>query len=125
MGVLHVTRPTGEVAGHNTNTFNTPVLNDEDTEGVFGTDDHEVYSSTEFDCNVHKSPLQNDEGIKGNNVSQSTNVKLPNKKSFFYASMVKSDEIPNSLDFIPRIVSETGIEVVIFDEKIVQKGSEK
>ncbi|GKC55503.1 homeodomain-like protein [Tanacetum coccineum] len=42
----------------------------EDTEGVFGIDDHEVYSSTGFDCNVHKSPLQNDEGIKRNNVSQ-------------------------------------------------------
>ncbi|GKC44510.1 hypothetical protein Tco_1062232 [Tanacetum coccineum] len=82
MGVLHVTRPTGEVAGHNTNPFNTPVLNAEDTEGVFGTDDHEVYSSTEFDCNVHKSPLHNDEGIKGNALvisSIGTNIKEMDK----------------------------------------------
>nr|GEY69966.1 RNA-directed DNA polymerase, eukaryota, reverse transcriptase zinc-binding domain protein [Tanacetum cinerariifolium] len=68
-----------------------PDLNAEDNEGVFGTYVHKVYSSTEFDCNVHKSPLHNDEGIEGNNVSQ---------------------------------ISETGIEVVIFDEEIVQKGSE-
>ncbi|GKE46667.1 RNA-directed DNA polymerase, eukaryota, reverse transcriptase zinc-binding domain protein [Tanacetum coccineum] len=63
------------------------VLNVEDTEGVFGTDDHEVYSSTEFDCNVPKSPLQNDVRNKGSNISQSTNVKLPNQKSFSYALM--------------------------------------
>ncbi|GKF08967.1 RNA-directed DNA polymerase, eukaryota, reverse transcriptase zinc-binding domain protein, partial [Tanacetum coccineum] len=102
-----------------------PILNAEDNEGVFGTDVHKVYSSTEFDCNVHKSPLHNDEGIKGNNVSQSTIVKLPNQKSFSYASMVKSDEFANTLDFIPIVVSETGIEVVIFDEEIVQKGIER
>ncbi|GJS22552.1 RNA-directed DNA polymerase, eukaryota, reverse transcriptase zinc-binding domain protein [Tanacetum coccineum] len=102
-----------------------PVLNVEDTEGVFGTDVHEVYSSTEFDCNVHKSPMHNDERIKGNNVGQSTNVKLPNQKSFSYASMVKSDEFPNTLDFVPTVVIETAIEVVIFDEEIMQKGSKR
>ncbi|GJR43471.1 hypothetical protein Tco_1311574 [Tanacetum coccineum] len=102
-----------------------PVLNVEDIEGVFGIDVHKVYSSTEFDCNVHKSPLNNDEEIKENNVSQSTNDKLTTQKSFSYASMVKRDENPNSLEFIPTVVSETGIEIVIFDEEIVQKGSER
>ncbi|GJS27728.1 elicitor-responsive protein 1-like protein [Tanacetum coccineum] len=75
-----------------------PVLNVEDIEGVFGID---VY--------------------KENNVSQSTNDKLTTQKSFSYASMVKRDENPNSLEFIPTVVSETGIEIVIFDEEIVKK----
>ncbi|GJY82054.1 RNA-directed DNA polymerase, eukaryota, reverse transcriptase zinc-binding domain protein [Tanacetum coccineum] len=46
-------------------------------------------------------------------------------KLLSYASMVKSDDIPVSLEFIPTLFTENGNEVVIFDEEIVKQGSER
>ncbi|GJX44527.1 RNA-directed DNA polymerase, eukaryota, reverse transcriptase zinc-binding domain protein, partial [Tanacetum coccineum] len=99
-------------------------LNAEENLGVFGTDDYEVNSSNDSDNNTPTSPLQ---GNNGNNCSPNADGSLPKPvhKSFSYASMVKSDAIPNSLDFIPTLITEFGNEVVIFDEEIVQKGSER
>nr|GFA09996.1 hypothetical protein [Tanacetum cinerariifolium] len=96
----------------------------EENTGVFGTDDYEVHSSTDSDNKRPTSPLQ---GNNGNNCSPNADGSLPKPvyKIFSYASMVMSDAIPNSLDFIPTLITESGNEVVIFDEEIVQKGSER
>nr|GEY73590.1 hypothetical protein [Tanacetum cinerariifolium] len=42
-----------------------------------------------------------------------------------YASMVKNDDIPKNLEYIPTVITDSGNEVVIFDELLVQKGSER
>ena len=42
-----------------------------------------------------------------------------------YANFVKNNEFPKELMFIPTVLSETGNEVVVFDELLVKNGSER
>ncbi|GJU91924.1 hypothetical protein Tco_1304347 [Tanacetum coccineum] len=44
---------------------------------------------------------------------------------FSYANVVNNSNLDNKLNLIPTEVNEEGIEVVIFDEEIVNKGSKK
>ncbi|GKB79501.1 ATPase, F1/V1/A1 complex, alpha/beta subunit [Tanacetum coccineum] len=37
-----------------------------------------------------------------------------------YANMVKNDEVPKSLNYIPTLITDSGNEVVIFDEALIQ-----
>nr|GEU30464.1 hypothetical protein [Tanacetum cinerariifolium] len=55
--------------------------------------------------------VRNDETSESNNVS--------------YANMVKKDEVPKNLNYIPIMVTDIGSEVVIFDEMLVKKGSKR
>nr|GEX25095.1 RNA-directed DNA polymerase, eukaryota, reverse transcriptase zinc-binding domain protein [Tanacetum cinerariifolium] len=61
--------------------------------------------------------------VNVHSVNGDSNNNVPKQNS--YASMVKMDGIPKSLEFIPTVITETGNEVLIFDEEIVKKGSEK
>ncbi|GKC47082.1 RNA-directed DNA polymerase, eukaryota, reverse transcriptase zinc-binding domain protein [Tanacetum coccineum] len=79
----------------------------ENIEGLLGSGVHEVHSSSTPDSNANID----------DNLSKSSHSS--------YASVVKNDDIPNSLDFIPTVITETGNEVVIFDEEIVKQGSER
>nr|GEU85615.1 hypothetical protein [Tanacetum cinerariifolium] len=58
------------------------------------------------------------------NINIDNNLNKPTK-TFSYALMVKVDDIPKELDFIPAIVTEDGIEVVVFDEQTVKLRSER
>ncbi|GJX70392.1 zinc knuckle CX2CX4HX4C containing protein [Tanacetum coccineum] len=42
-----------------------------------------------------------------------------------YATIVKDDELPKNLNYIFTLITESGNEVVIFDEALVSKGSER
>ncbi|GKA59381.1 RNA-directed DNA polymerase, eukaryota, reverse transcriptase zinc-binding domain protein [Tanacetum coccineum] len=42
-----------------------------------------------------------------------------------YASKVKQDEVPKNLNYIPTLITDDGNEVVIFDDMLVQRGSER
>ncbi|GJV53270.1 RNA-directed DNA polymerase, eukaryota, reverse transcriptase zinc-binding domain protein [Tanacetum coccineum] len=42
-----------------------------------------------------------------------------------YANMVKKDEVPKNLNYIPTLITDVGTEVVIFDDMLVQRGSER
>ncbi|GJY49347.1 hypothetical protein Tco_0439303 [Tanacetum coccineum] len=69
-------------------------------------------------------------GVFGNADKEDTEVKknnevFPKQNLNTYASMVKVDDIPKELDFIPTVITEDGNEVVIFDEEIIKKGSER
>ncbi|GKE28853.1 RNA-directed DNA polymerase, eukaryota, reverse transcriptase zinc-binding domain protein, partial [Tanacetum coccineum] len=97
--------------------------------GVFGNADKEeieVQTNTAFDCNTPNCTMSNDmsnEEKHKENLGAKNNEGLPKQNMNSYASMVKMDDVPKNLEFIPTVV--TGIEVVIFDEDLVQKGSEK
>nr|GEX75194.1 zinc knuckle CX2CX4HX4C [Tanacetum cinerariifolium] len=52
-------------------------------------------------------------GVKSNDKVQ---------KLVSYAKMVEKDEIPKDLNYIPTIITEFSIEVVVFDEMLVKKG---
>ncbi|GJR02332.1 RNA-directed DNA polymerase, eukaryota, reverse transcriptase zinc-binding domain protein [Tanacetum coccineum] len=81
------------------------VADSKNIEGLFGSGVHEVHSSSTPDSNANID----------DNLSKSGHSS--------YASMVKNDDIPNSLDFIPTVITETGNEVVICDEEIVKQGN--
>ncbi|GJY16874.1 RNA-directed DNA polymerase, eukaryota, reverse transcriptase zinc-binding domain protein [Tanacetum coccineum] len=49
----------------------------------------------------------------------------PDKKPESYVNMVRKDEIPKKLNFRPTKTNDIGIEVVVFDELLVKKGSER
>nr|GEV03542.1 RNA-directed DNA polymerase, eukaryota, reverse transcriptase zinc-binding domain protein [Tanacetum cinerariifolium] len=61
------------------------------------------------------------------NLGDINNEVLPKQNLNSYASMVKMDDMPKNLEFIPTVIviTDNGNEVVIFDEEIVLKGSEK
>ncbi|GJW94747.1 hypothetical protein Tco_0174419 [Tanacetum coccineum] len=42
-----------------------------------------------------------------------------------YAHIVKHDDLPKNLNYVPTLITESGNEVVIFDEVLVNKGSER
>ncbi|GKB78677.1 RNA-directed DNA polymerase, eukaryota, reverse transcriptase zinc-binding domain protein [Tanacetum coccineum] len=42
-----------------------------------------------------------------------------------YANIVKHDDLPKNLNYIPTLITDSGNEVVIFDEDLVSKGSER
>ncbi|GJR86568.1 zinc knuckle CX2CX4HX4C containing protein [Tanacetum coccineum] len=42
-----------------------------------------------------------------------------------YATIMKDDELPKNLNYIPTLIAEPGNEVVIFEEAFVSKGSER
>ncbi|GKF02069.1 zinc knuckle CX2CX4HX4C containing protein, partial [Tanacetum coccineum] len=48
-----------------------------------------------------------------------------NHKSVTYAKMVGQDEVPKTLSYIPTLTTDDGVEVVVFDEMLVKKGSER
>nr|GEW89196.1 hypothetical protein [Tanacetum cinerariifolium] len=97
------------------------ILNNKDIEGVFDTAVKEVHSNTKFDCN---SPMQEN---KGNNISNNASEKFikHDQNNSSYVSIVKINDVPRELDFIPTIMTEYGSEVVVFDEDLVKKGSER
>ncbi|GKD27282.1 zinc knuckle CX2CX4HX4C containing protein, partial [Tanacetum coccineum] len=47
------------------------------------------------------------------------------QKPLSYAKMVEKDEIPKDLNYIPTRITKFAIEVVLFDEMLVKKGSER
>ncbi|GJS50284.1 zinc knuckle CX2CX4HX4C containing protein [Tanacetum coccineum] len=75
-------------------------LNEETVNGVFGN-------------NVNET---NDSDKRTNNTEYTTDT-------ISYATMVKKDEIPINLNYIPIVFSDTSNEVMVFDEMLVQKGS--
>ncbi|GJT08314.1 RNA-directed DNA polymerase, eukaryota, reverse transcriptase zinc-binding domain protein [Tanacetum coccineum] len=94
--------------------------------GVYGNankEEIEVQTNTAFDCNTPNCTMSNDmsnEEKHKENLGAKNNEGLPKQNMNSYASMVKMDDVPKNLEFIPTVV--TGIEVVIFDEDLVQKG---
>ncbi|GKD46304.1 hypothetical protein Tco_1270949, partial [Tanacetum coccineum] len=93
------------------------------------------------ECNVSFSDLSNDNEIsKCDDRTQEDNdndcfvneTNTENKDEFHhkpksYANDVQKNKIQldTSLDFTPTVISEDGLEFVIFDDEIVAKGSEK
>nr|GEV72773.1 ribonuclease H-like domain-containing protein [Tanacetum cinerariifolium] len=65
---------------------------------------------------LSKDMQNDDEGM--NSIEENTVHKS-------YASMVKNDEVPKNLNYIPTLITDSGNEVVIFDEALVSKGSER
>ncbi|GJV99439.1 RNA-directed DNA polymerase, eukaryota, reverse transcriptase zinc-binding domain protein [Tanacetum coccineum] len=53
------------------------------------------------------------------------NEGFPKQNLNSYASRVKMDEMPKSLEFIPTVITDKGNEVVIFDEELMLWDSEK
>ncbi|GKD74349.1 RNA-directed DNA polymerase, eukaryota, reverse transcriptase zinc-binding domain protein [Tanacetum coccineum] len=104
-------------------------LNVEGHKGVFGNTEKEgkeVHTHTDFVCNTPKSLMfkgKSSDDVNVESVNGDSNDNVPKQNS--YALMVKMDDIPKNLEFIPIVITETGDEVVIFDEEIVKKGSEK
>ncbi|GKD27137.1 hypothetical protein Tco_1233351, partial [Tanacetum coccineum] len=91
------------------------VENNEVNKGVFGNDDNEEQVSNDFTCDTPVSSLQHDnyDASRGNldvnnkddncNISIDDNLNEP-AKTFSYASMVRADDIPKDLEFIPTII---------------------
>ena len=52
----------------------------------------------------------------------STDNKNPNES---YVNKVKINDEPKKLNGIPTVINETGVEVVVFDDMLVKKGSER
>ncbi|GKA68205.1 RNA-directed DNA polymerase, eukaryota, reverse transcriptase zinc-binding domain protein [Tanacetum coccineum] len=75
----------------------------------------------------HPSTLQAPPSPPWNNISNNANENLLKhyQKNSSYASIVKIDDVPRELDFILTIMTENGSEVVVFDEELVKKGSER
>ncbi|GJY24300.1 RNA-directed DNA polymerase, eukaryota, reverse transcriptase zinc-binding domain protein [Tanacetum coccineum] len=78
----------------------------------------EVKSNFADKCNSSMN-CDNDKGDE----TDTESIKITSSMS--YASMVKNDDIPQNLDYIPTVINEEGIEVVIFDDALVKKGSER
>nr|GEX02576.1 hypothetical protein [Tanacetum cinerariifolium] len=91
----------------------------EGNKGVFGNCDNKECRDN---CGTPNNPMVNElnkeEGEFLNRLSPIQNLNS-------YALVVKVDEFPKDLEFIPTVISESGIEVVIFDEDLMQKGSER
>nr|GEU85616.1 hypothetical protein [Tanacetum cinerariifolium] len=97
--------------------------------GVFGSDVRKVHLNSDIQFDTPKCNSQMDRSY-GENDGNNYNINIDNNlneptKTFSYASMVKVDDIPKELDFIPAIFTEDGIEVVVFYEKIVKLGSKR
>nr|GEY86598.1 hypothetical protein [Tanacetum cinerariifolium] len=54
-----------------------------------------------------------------------SNLHEPAKKVESYVNMVRKDEIPKKLNFRPTMINDTVVEVVVFVEVLVKKGSER
>ncbi|GJT48969.1 RNA-directed DNA polymerase, eukaryota, reverse transcriptase zinc-binding domain protein [Tanacetum coccineum] len=66
------------------------------------------------------SSMQNDNDIEG---ETDGNTLFQTNSTMSYASMVKNNDIPQNLEYIPTVIIEDGNEVVIFDEYLAQKGT--
>ncbi|GJX08251.1 hypothetical protein Tco_0196183 [Tanacetum coccineum] len=114
-------------SGHGDKGVEDFVLNSRKNKGVFGSTDNEEVVVHDTVCN-HESPIfivMNEVVVNDENLTRNSNKDSPNKNLNSYALVVKIDEFPKNLEFIPTVINETGIEVVIFDEELMQKGSEK
>ncbi|GKF89255.1 hypothetical protein Tco_0263218 [Tanacetum coccineum] len=86
--------------------------------GTDGTLDNEVNSQKNHsdpvnDCFDNESSVPIDKPIGVNTAQKS------------YVNIVKYDELPKILNYIPTLITDSGNEVVIFDEALVNKGSER
>ncbi|GJZ08737.1 RNA-directed DNA polymerase, eukaryota, reverse transcriptase zinc-binding domain protein [Tanacetum coccineum] len=82
-----------------------------------------------------KGMLKDNAGINGtsdsetecnSNVEQVENIpNIENAVNKTYANIVKHDDLPKNLNYIPTLITDSGNEVVIFDEDLVSKGSER
>ncbi|GKC01623.1 ATPase, F1/V1/A1 complex, alpha/beta subunit, partial [Tanacetum coccineum] len=78
-----------------------------------GNPEVEVKSNFADKCNSSMN-CDNDKG----DGTDTENIKITSSMS--YASIVKNDDIPQNLDYIPTVINEEGIEVVIFDDALVR-----
>nr|GEW56732.1 zinc knuckle CX2CX4HX4C [Tanacetum cinerariifolium] len=71
--------------------------------------------------------MQQDSGNTVNKDDDKTGEEGDSSKSnnMSYANMVKKDNVPKLLNYIPTLTTDTGNELVIFDEMLVKKGSER
>ncbi|GJU84292.1 RNA-directed DNA polymerase, eukaryota, reverse transcriptase zinc-binding domain protein [Tanacetum coccineum] len=122
----------GEVESCNSGDSDEDVgLNFDGGKGVFGNADKEnieVQTNIASGCNTPNNTMSNGKS-KDDKSNETLGAKLNEgfriQNLNFYASMVKMDDVPKSLDFISTVITDNGNEVVIFKEELVLKGSEK
>ena len=74
---------------------------------------------------THNNNDSGDNGVTDVNSSSADIASSSNVNNVSYANMVKKDEINKYLNFIPTVIADNGNEVVVFDELLVSKGSER
>ncbi|GJR68766.1 RNA-directed DNA polymerase, eukaryota, reverse transcriptase zinc-binding domain protein [Tanacetum coccineum] len=79
----------------------------------FGNPEVEVKSNFADKC-ISSMNCDNDKGDE----TDTESIKITSSMS--YASIVKNDDIPQNLDYIPTVINEEGIEVVIFDDALLR-----
>ncbi|PWA97321.1 hypothetical protein CTI12_AA029930 [Artemisia annua] len=96
------------------------VMNDEINNSVSKCVNNTTVNDSNVDNNVEidKNDCEIDENMPDNNTDK-------DRMGTSYASIVKNDEFPKDLLFIPTELNETGNEVVVFDEMLVKNGSER
>ncbi|GJS43894.1 hypothetical protein Tco_0568937 [Tanacetum coccineum] len=82
-------------------------------------DEHSENDKCDVNCSKENNHVK-DEGDEDQVVNNPDNVQKP----VSYAKIVKNDEIPKDLSYIPTIRTATRNDVVVFDEMLVKKGSE-
>ncbi|GKB13881.1 retrovirus-related pol polyprotein from transposon TNT 1-94 [Tanacetum coccineum] len=111
-----------------------------DESGVFGNRDKDHYNGRKSDATdigtdslsdlEPEVEILNDNSDDMKDVDNKDNEKVNDTitkttKNESYVNMVKKDEAPKKLNYKPTEINENGVEVVIFDEMIVKKGSER
>ncbi|GJY65994.1 RNA-directed DNA polymerase, eukaryota, reverse transcriptase zinc-binding domain protein [Tanacetum coccineum] len=99
-------------------------LNEENDNGVFDNDEKEVSANTDQNNCIYVNNSENlDSPIHDDIVDCDTNNDKVNDSS--NGDNVKKDDIPKNINYIPTVITHAGNEVVVFDEMLVQKGSER
>ncbi|GJY63014.1 RNA-directed DNA polymerase, eukaryota, reverse transcriptase zinc-binding domain protein [Tanacetum coccineum] len=93
--------------------------------GVFGNENYDMHCDTNDDEITKVSSVSDSQSTFHNHTNNDNWSNVGRKLSDTFANMVKKDEIPKKLSFKPTIVTDNGVEVVIFDEVLTRKGCER
>ncbi|GJV06231.1 zinc knuckle CX2CX4HX4C containing protein [Tanacetum coccineum] len=104
------------------------------TNEVLENSDHNepnIEHSEKDELDEHTVNVEGNDNYSSNYVNVESDEELGVKcndkiqKPLSYAKMVEKDEIPKDLNYIPTRITKSAIEVVLFDEMLVKKGSER